>query len=70
MSRGIKVLHSHSDLERTLILPKDRVIIDYEYKELFGEHYIEEFIYNGVLYLIVPTRLFVARGGVFKNLKE
>lgn len=61
------ILHSHSGLERTLVMPKNKVIIDANFKTLFPLEYVELFKYKGHYYCIVPTILFVKRFGVFKN---
>ena len=65
-----EVLHSHSGLERTLVMPKSKVIVDAKFKKLFPLECIDPFTYNGIHYLVVPTLLFVKRNGVFKNLDK
>lgn len=61
------MLHSHSGLERTLITPKSKVIVDAKFRDLFPLEDIEPFTYNGNKYCLVPTLLFVKNNGVFKN---
>ena len=64
----LEVLHSHSGLERTLVLPKSKVIVDAKFRHLFPLECIDPFTYNGKHYVIVPTLLFVKHNGVLKNL--
>ena len=70
MSYGADYLHSHSGLERTLEFPKNTVLVDEKYLDVFdGEDIgIEPFTHNGVKYLKVPILAFIAKRGVFKNL--
>lgn len=72
MSQGVKCLHSHSALERNMLIPKSKVICDYEYRCLFNEDNVtafKDFAYKGKKYIIVPIALFVKNRGVFLNLK-
>ena len=62
-------LHSHSAIERELVFPKDKVLVDARYKDKFSEGETEEFVYKNVLYYKVPILSFVKKGGVFKNYK-
>lgn len=62
-------MHSHSAIERELVFPKNKVLVDAKYKGLFDDGEIEEFIYKNVLYYKVPIMSFVKKGGVFKNYK-
>lgn len=68
MSYGHNYLHSHSALERELRLPKDTVLIDTEYGDLFGDALLKPFIYKKKNYFKVNTYIFWKKGGVFKNL--
>lgn len=69
MTENIKTLHSHSGLERELLIPKRFVLIDVEYKSMFGDFcVVETFKHKGVWYCKVPILAFVEKGGVFKNL--
>lgn len=64
------VLHSHSGLERTLVISKSKVIVDAKFRNLFPLESIDPFTYDGVQYVLVPTLLFVKMNGVFKNLDK
>lgn len=75
MSNGVNYLHSHSGLERTL--PKDKelsskayVLVDEKFASMFADvaAQTKKFVYDGVSYIKVPTLVFVAKGGLFKNL--
>lgn len=68
MSYGHNYLHSHSGLERELKFPKDKVLIDNKYKDVFEEDMLTPFPYNGRNYYKVNIYIFWKRGGVFKNL--
>ena len=70
MSVGVTYLHSHSGLEKMLNFPKRVVLIDAQYREMFLDCYVEQFTYNKINYIKVPTYAFYKRGGVFKNLIE
>lgn len=73
MSDNINYLHSHSAIERSqkkTLNDKAHVLIDTRYASLFPKDLCEEYKYNGVTYLSVPTVLFLKRGGVFKNLNK
>lgn len=67
MSRNITQLHSHSALERELRLPKNIVLIDAEYEDLFKGQIIWPFRFNGIDYFKVNILHFVNNGGIFKN---
>lgn len=71
MSQGIRYLHSHSAMERDMFVPKSKVIVDYEYRFLFGDNKVvyEDFTHKGKKYIIVPIALFIKNRGVFQNLK-
>lgn len=69
MSHGIDYLHSHSGLERELSFPKNIVLVDAKYKDLFKEKEIKAFKYDGIEYYKVPILSFVKKNGQFKNLK-
>lgn len=62
-------LHSHSAIERELVFPKNKVLVDAKYKDLFEEWETEPYAYENVLYYKVPILSFVKKGGVFKNYK-
>lgn len=68
MSYGHNYLHSHSGLERELRFPKDKVLIDNKYKDMFDDVTLTPFSYNGRNYYKVNTYVFWRKGGVFKNL--
>lgn len=68
MSAGHKYLHSHSALERELKFDKNVVLIDTEYKDLFGDALVSPYKYKNREYLQVNILTFVRKGGVFKNL--
>lgn len=65
-------LHSHSGLERELKIPKNKVLIDEKFKDLFAEGSIkiEPLKYDGVNYYKIPILAFVRKGGEFKNLTK
>ena len=68
MSEGHNYLHSHSMLERTLRFPKDTVLIDTRYGDLFGEAILKPFRYKDHNYYKVNILAFVRKGGAFRNL--
>lgn len=68
MSHNLTQLHSHSALERELRLPKNTVLVDAEFKEMFKGHLLWPFRFNGVDYFKVNILHFVKNGGIFKNL--
>lgn len=68
MSSGINYMHSHSGLERELRFPKDKVLIDKKYGDMFEDALLKPFSHNGHDYFKVNTYIFWKRGGVFKNL--
>lgn len=70
MSKGIQYLHSHSAIERDSKLPKQFVLIDVDFKNLFADGVLEPFFYGRKKYYKVSTLSFVRKGGVFKNLSE
>lgn len=70
MSHGIRYLHSHSAMERDMFVPKSKVVVDYEYRFLFGDNVVyESLTHKGKKYIIVPIALFIKNRGVFLNLK-
>lgn len=66
MSKDLQHLHSHSGIEKKLLFPKNVVLVDSMYKDLFTECKTLTMEYNGVEYLKVPILSFVYNGGVFK----
>lgn len=70
MSAGIRYLHSHSALERDLKFPKNTVLIDTEYGDMFGDESKKPFTYKRRDYYKVNTLNFWRKHGVFKNLSE
>ena len=70
MSAGIRYLHSHSALERDLKFPKNTVLIDTGYGDMFGDESKKPFTYKGRDYYKVNTLNFWRKHGVFKNLSE
>jgi len=70
MSYGVDYLHSHSGLERSLEFPKNTVLVDERYREVFEDGWtpVEDFKHEGVKYLKVPILAFIEHHGVFKNL--
>ena len=66
MSKDLQHLHSHSGIEKKLLFPKNIVLVDSIYKDLFTECKTSTMEYNGVEYLKVPILSFVYNGGVFK----
>ena len=70
MSKGINYLHSHSQLESSLGIPKHIVLVDAEYYRLFTDVETKPFRYFGIDYIKVPTITFVKRGGAFKCLQQ
>lgn len=68
MSYGHNYLHSHSGLERNLSFPKNEVLIDAKYSDIFDDVLLKPFQYNGHNYYKVNIYIFWKRGGVFKNL--
>jgi len=69
MSQGLTYLHSHSGIEKEMTMPKSQVVIDNKYGDLFGSVVLKTIKHKGATYLVVPTVLFIKKGGVFKNLK-
>lgn len=60
-------LHSHSQLELKLYLPKDVVLVDERFRRVFaGERGIKLFVYDNVKYYKVPIMSFVRHGGNFR----
>ena len=70
MSNGVNFLHSHSGIERELHFPKDIVLVDEKYEDLFLKDLCKTFQYKRKTYLKVPISEFVRKGGLFKNLYE
>ena len=68
MSSGLTVLHSHSGIEREYRLPKNIVLIDTEFADLFPESELKPFKFYNRNYFKVDVLLFIKAGGVFKNL--
>lgn len=68
MSYGHNYLHSHSGIERELKFPKDKVLIDKKYGDMFEDAFLKPFSYKGKDYLKVNIYIFWKKGGVFKNL--
>ena len=66
MSRNVRYLHNHSQLEQKLGFPKNKVIVDKRYAVTFPDH--EPFVYEDVEYIKVNTLDFVAKKGTFKAL--
>lgn len=69
-SEGVVWMHSHSALERMLLFPKDRVLVDEKYGFLFEDTKKDDFVFNGVRYIRVPIMAFVRRGGRFGNFNK
>ena len=72
MSQGINYLHSHSGIERERKFPKHIVLVDERFKDEFNDcpDKITPYKVNGKTYYKVPILLFIAKGGVFKNLNS
>ena len=70
MSNGVNYLHSHSGLERELNFPKDVVLVDEKYRDMFPEDMRKLFIYKRREYYKVNIAYFVRKGGQFKNLHD
>ena len=70
MSDGHNYLHSHSGIEREMHFPKDTVLVDEKYEDLFGGEPVNKFLYKKKRYIKVNILSFVKKGGVFKNLFE
>lgn len=70
MSYGHNYLHSHSALERELRFPKNTVLIDTEYGDLFGDALLKPFTYKKTNYFKVDIYMFWKKGGTFKNLLQ
>lgn len=66
MSNDCHYLHSHSGIEKKLMFPKNIVLVDNKYKDLFVSCKTSKMMYNGIEYLKVPILSFVYKGGVFK----
>lgn len=66
MSKDLQHLHSHSGIEKKLLFPKNIVLVDSMYENLFVSCKTTKMEYNGVEYLKVPILSFVHNGGVFK----
>lgn len=64
-SSSCHYLHSHSALERSMLFPKNVVLVDGKYGDLFGS--ADVFEHEGTEYVKVPILSFVKKGGVFKN---
>lgn len=48
------------------MFPKNIVLVDNKYKDLFVSCKTSKMMYNGIEYLKVPILSFVYKGGVFK----
>ena len=70
MTANFKQLHSHSGLEKKLMFPKNKVLIDQDFVHLFTPKQAKRFVYNQVEYYRVPIMPFVMKGGVFKNFNK
>ena len=70
MSNGVNFLHSHSGIERELHFPKDIVLVDEKYEDLFIKDLCKPFHYKRKKYIKVPISEFVRKGGLFKNMYE
>lgn len=70
MSNGVNFLHSHSGIERELHFPKDIVLVDEKYEDLFIKDLCKPFPYKRKKYIKVPISEFVRKGGLFKNMYE
>lgn len=68
MSKNVRFLHNHSQLEQKLGFGKDTVLVDWRYKRTFPNS--EPFEYEGEEYLKVNTMEFVDKGGIFKGLMK
>lgn len=64
MSKTITQLHSHSILEHGLELPKNIVLVDERFGEMFHVKYSLK--YKKSTYYKVPIMDFIRNGGVFK----
>lgn len=64
-------LHSHSGLERELMMPKHKVLVDFKFAPMFDLADIGDvFERNGKKYAEVETKAFIKFNGVFKNLDD
>lgn len=65
----INTLHSHSQIELRLYMPKDRVLVDEKFGGMFGIYCNDKNLvtYDGVRYYAVPTRMFARLGGRFQR---
>ena len=70
MSSGHNFLHSHSGIERDMHFPKDIVLVDEKYADLFLADLCRPFLYKTKKYIKVPISEFVRKGGLFKNLYD
>ena len=66
----MRVLHSHSGLEREMRMDQGHVLIDDRFKELFSQIKTEKMKCRGKVYHKVPVMAFVMLGGYFKNYIE
>lgn len=70
MSNGVNFLHSHSGIEREMKFPKDKVLVDERYYDMFSGEPLSEYGYKRRRYYAVNILSFVRKGGIFKNLYE
>ena len=65
-----QVLHSHSGIERELGLPKNVVLIDGRFVDMFvtGNTTPPQVSFEGRIYFKVPMSMFLKNGGIFRNL--
>lgn len=68
MSAGVGFLHSHSGIERDLKFPKDVVLVDVCYENIFEDVPHKPFMFKKHKFLQVNILNFLHKGGVFKNL--
>ena len=70
MTANFRHLHSHSGLEKKLLFPKNKVLVDKDFLHLFSNKQAEKFVYKQMEYYRVPIMAFVMKGGVFKNFEQ
>lgn len=63
------LLHSHSEIEGKLLMPKNRVLVDERFRDMFGEFCNPKtlVVYQRERFYSVPTILFVRKGGIFQR---
>lgn len=60
-------LHSHSAIERAMLFPKNVVLVDEKYADMFSGTETSAYEFEGVRYIKVPILSFIRNGGVFRN---